>query len=120
MRDIGRRIQRYRLSRYAPPGQRAPRRLGWIGIAALAWLAWAGLFSDHSMWRIWQLERERAVAERTLTEARAEREQLEDDLTDPAAIRLRQEQAIRKDGYAAPDEFIYLERPGPPDSVGRR
>ena len=49
MRDIGRRIQRYRLSRYAPPRGPVRRRLKWLWLLGAGWLTWIGVVSDHSL-----------------------------------------------------------------------
>lgn len=118
MRDISRRLKHYRLSRYATPESPVRRHLHWIWLAVLAWFAWAGFISDHSMYRIWRLERESSRTTHDLVAARHEREQLEADSRDPEARRLHVERVLREEnGMAGPGEIIYQVRPVPPDSV---
>jgi cell division protein FtsB len=72
MRDIGIRIQRYKLRRYGPPetiGERA--RLG-LAIALAAWLIWALFLSDHSAVRLLGLEHKQKATEQRLAEVSAE------------------------------------------------
>jgi len=120
MRDISRRLKRYRLSRYATPDHPVRRHLHWVWLAGLAWLAWAGFISDHSMFRIWRLEQDAHETQKELVAATRAREQLEEDSRDPEAQRLHAERELRvKNGMAAPGEIIYQIREVPADSLGR-
>lgn len=121
MRDISRRLKRYRLSRYAPPEDRVRRHFRWVWLIAFAWVAWAGFVSDHSLYRIWRLQQEEKQTARQLTEARRERESLEDEQNDPEARREHAERLLReKNGMAKPGEIIYQIRGDvPADSLGR-
>ena len=119
MRDIDARLRRHRLSRYAPLGGplRHGMRWGWLALAI--WLFWIGLFSDHSLWRIWRLGRENAKAEAELARARAAVSDLDAQLSNPASQRELAERVLReKTGMARPGEIVYRIRPGA-DSVGR-
>lgn len=118
MRDIGRRIQRYRLSRYGNPVDPFTRRLRWIWLVALAWLGWIGVVSDHSFYRIWRLEHEREQVGALLVQAQTARMRMDAELKDPAARSEREEELLRiVHGMAKPDEIIYRMRQVPADSL---
>ena len=115
MRDIGARIQRYRLSRYAPPEDRVRRSLRWAWLAGALWLVWVGVVSEHNFIRLWQLSHERQRSEAELKRLDAEVARLDAQQRDPAAQRLLAEHALReKSGMAKPGEIIYSIRPGGP------
>ena len=122
MNDIGRRIRRYRLTRYAVPtgGFPRPPRLIWIALAL--WLAWVGFVSDHSLYRIWRVGAESARTRQQLAEARSEVARLDADARDPVQRSRQVEGALRKDGFARQGEIIYRIQPGRPDTsqAGRR
>ena len=110
MRDIGLKISRYRLGRYAPPGSPLKRGLRWVWLIAVVWLAWATLISEHSFYRTWRRELERL---------RAEVQRLDGESRDPAAGRLRAERQLREQqGMAKPGEIIYLIQPRGADTLG--
>lgn len=121
MRDIGNRLRRYRLSRYAPPGDPLRRGLRWGWIALALWLIWIGVLSDHSLWRIWSLSREHSRSQSELARTQAEVERLDSELTNPATQRELAERALReRTGMARPGELVYRIRGGArPDSAGR-
>ena len=116
MRDIGTRIQRYRLSRYAEPGSSVRRGLAWFWLAGALWLVWAGFVSEHNFVRLGRLDRER---ERSIAELRRIREQvavLDARLRDPAAQRNLAEHALReKAGMARSGEIVYHMRSARPE-----
>jgi cell division protein FtsB len=116
MRDIGARINRYRLSRYAPPANPWRRHRRWIALGAVAWMVWAGFISDHSFFRLWRLEREAARERRELKDARAEVDRLNTDLNDPRVRKVRAEGVLRENGWAGKGEIVY--RIQKSDSVG--
>ncbi|MEK7330508.1 MAG: hypothetical protein AAB290_02455 [Candidatus Eisenbacteria bacterium] len=119
MRDIGRRIQRYRLSRYGAPQGALPRPPRWLWIAAALWLAWVGFLSEHSLYRIWRMGAENTRAQRELEEARREIARRDQDARDPKT-RLRDvERALRHEGFARPGEIIYRIEGGRSDSLAR-
>ena len=120
MRDIGSRIGRYRLSRYAAPIDRIRRRLRWAWVLAALWLVWISVVGDHSLWRIWRLGRENAHAHRQLAEMRGEIDRLDQQIHDPRVGRELAEKTLReKNGMARPGEIIYRIRGDAPDSVTR-
>jgi cell division protein FtsB len=115
MRDIGARIQRYRLSRYAAPEDRVRRSLRWAWLFAALWLVWVGFVSEHNFVRLWQLTREHQRSSAELRRLDAEVARLDAQQRDPAAQRLLAEHALReKSGMAKPGEIIYSIRPASP------
>jgi cell division protein FtsB len=115
MRDISDRIQRYRLSRYAPPQDPVRRRLRWVWLLPGLWLVWVAFVSEHSFLRIWQLSRERARSAAELRRVRAEIERLDLLVHDPLARRELAEHALREQaGMAQPGEIIYRIGTDPP------
>jgi len=63
MRDIGIRIQRYKLSRYRPPDSLSERARLWLTLGLALWLIWAVFLSDHSAMRLLALGHKKAVTE---------------------------------------------------------
>jgi cell division protein FtsB len=115
MRDIGTRIQRYRLSRYAPPEDRVRRGLRWAWLVGALWLVWIGFVSEHNLVRLRQLSHEGQRSEAELRQLHSEVARLDAEQRDPAARRLLAEHALReRSGMAKPGEIIYLIRPGDP------
>jgi cell division protein FtsB len=107
VRDIGARIQRYRLSRYGNLYGR-PRRMAWIWPLLGLWMIYAGLLGEHSWFHIWRLGRESEQLRRELTTTRAELDQLEHQLHDAGARREIGEKVLReRNGFAGPGEIIY-------------
>jgi cell division protein FtsB len=120
MQDIGNRIRRYRLSRYAAPSDPVRRRLRWILPALLTWLLWTGFISDHSFYRLWQLERENARAQVEQRRVGEETRRLEVELKNPEALRNLAERTLReKDGMAKPGEIVYRIKGAAADTLGR-
>jgi len=111
MRDISARIQRYRLSRYAPPVDRVRRRLRWVWLAAALWLVWVGFVSDHNFLRLRQLSHERQHSEAELRRVSAEAARIDRLRHDEAAQRELAERALRGQGMAKPGEIIYRVQP---------
>jgi cell division protein FtsB len=115
MRDIGTRIQRYRLSRYAPPEDRVRRGLRWAWLVGALWLVWVGFVSEHNLLRLRQLSHERQHSETELRRLNGEVARLDAQQHDPAARRLLAEHALReRSGMARPGEIVYQIRPGNP------
>ena len=116
MRDIGRRIQRYRLARYAPARRMVP--LGWVWLALGMWVLWAGLVSDHSFYHLWRLDRTSELERTNLERAREQLKQLDRQTRDPRARLSNAERHLREDaGWSRPNEIIYrIDDGGPADS----
>ena len=115
MRDIGARIQRYRLSRYAVPEDRVRRGLRWAWLVGALWLVWVGFVSEHNFVRLSQLSHEHQRSETELKRLDAEVARLDAQQRDPAAQRILAEHALReRSGMARPGEIIYRIRPGDP------
>ena len=55
MRDIGIRIQRYKLSRYRPPDSLSERARLLLTLGLAGWAIWALFLSDHSAVRLFAL-----------------------------------------------------------------
>jgi cell division protein FtsB len=119
MRDIGRRIQRYRLSRYASPGGGPVSPPRWVWLLAAAWLIYISLLSEHSLYRIWRLSEERTRAGRELGSMQAEIMRLDREARDPQAQMRAAERALRRDGFARPGEIVYRIGKDAPDSLKR-
>jgi cell division protein FtsB len=119
MRDIGRRIQRYRLSRYGGPQGGLGRPPRWVWLALVLWLAWVGFVSDHSLYRIWRMGAENSRAQRELKEARREIDRLDRNARDPKARLQDAERALRHEGFAKPGEIIYRVDGDQPDTLAR-
>ena len=120
MRDIGRRIRRYRLSRYRvhPSGRlRLPR---WVWIAAALWVAYVTFLSERSLVRIWRMSAENARAQRQLEEVRGEVARLDREARDPDARLREAERALRREGFARRGELIYRIDGADPDSLRKR
>ena len=121
MRDIGKRIGRYRLSRYAMPEERPVRKFRWAYPLVGLWLLYVGVLSEHSMLRIWQMTRENARATTQLDSLKIEVDRLDHELRDPQAKRARGERVLRERvRYARPGEIIYTIEDHVPDSLARR
>ncbi len=106
MRDIGRRIQRYRLTRYAPTRRLSVPRWAWIALGV--WALWAGVVSDHSFYQLWRLERAGARERANLERTRVELQRLEQQTRDPRVRLSEAERHLREeDGWSRPNEIIY-------------
>ena len=119
MSDIGSRIQRYRLSRYADPHSHGRRRLlRWLLPAFGLWILYAGVISEHSLWRLWRLEQSQRDTARQLQATRLEVERLNRQLDDPGERRELQEHVLReRNGYAKPGEIVYRIEGGRADTL---
>ncbi|HYM81311.1 MAG TPA: septum formation initiator family protein [Candidatus Limnocylindria bacterium] len=122
MRDIGQRIRRYRLSRYAVSEPRARFRFRWAYPLLALWLVYVGVLSEHSLVRIWRMSRDNAQAVTELDRLQSEIDRLGHELRDPAARKAGGERALRERvRYARPGEIIYSIEEAPPESLsGRR
>lgn len=115
MRDIGARIQRYRLTRY---GRSGGVTLRWAWPLLFLWLVYAALIGEHSFFNIWRMDRESARLQAELNATRAELEHLEHQLRDPSERKRIGEHALReRSGFARPGEILY--RIPAADSAGR-
>ncbi len=115
MRDIGTRIQRYRLSRFARPSDRTRRRLRWVWVVGALWLVYVSVLSEHSFLRLWRFRQEDARNRAELQRTRAEIQRLSREADDPVLRRLNAERQLReKVQMAKPGEIIYRFDSGPP------
>ncbi|TMQ65317.1 MAG: septum formation initiator family protein [Candidatus Eisenbacteria bacterium] len=120
MRDIGTRIQRYRLSRYGPADDSWRRRLRWAWPLIGLWLLYAGLLSEHSWFRLWRLSAENERLRADLETTRAQIGTLDGRLTDPRQRQRWGERTLReRDGMARKGEIIYRYQGGAADSAER-
>lgn len=111
VRDIGVRIQRYRLSRYAAPIDRTRRRLRWFWVIGALWLVWVGLVSDHNCYRIWKLSHEEQANRQEIARLAKETDRLAREASDPRLRRKAAEAYLREQaGMARPDEIVYQRR----------
>ena len=80
----------------------------WIWLLFGLWLAWVTVLSDHSFYRIAQLRREVARAERDTRELKKSTASLEQQINDPYTRKFHAEEIARtQHGWAAPDEIVY-------------
>jgi cell division protein FtsB len=130
VRNIGIRIQRYKLRRYRAPESISERaRLG-LAVALAGWVIWALFVSDHSAVRLLALDHRKDTTERRLAAVSEEvKRGIEEVRTvnDPAVI----ERILReRHNFAREGELLYViqadgsvgalrEIPTAPDSSGR-
>jgi len=107
MRDIGIRIQRYKLSRYRPPDSVSERARLFLTLGLAGWAIWALFLSDHSAVRLLALgakksgiEQQLAVTSKAVSK-RAQELRVADDPQEAARI-LRE-----RHNFALPGERIY-------------
>jgi hypothetical protein len=107
MRDIGIRIQRYKLSRYRPPESMSDRARMLLTLGLAGWAIWALFLSDHSAVRLFALGQKKATIEQKLAstnqvvKARARDLRAADDPEEGARV-LRE-----RHNFALPGERIY-------------
>jgi len=107
-RDITRRVLSRPLRSPFAPGGGDPTRHRWIWVGLGVWLLWVTVISDHSLWRILQLKRELAQAERELGQVTAESQSIQAALDDPVARREQAERVLRtQQGWSRPGEIVY-------------
>ena len=105
MRDIGARIERYRLSRYGRVGGATFR---WAWPLLFAWLVYAAFLGQHSLLRIWLMGNEQRSVQGELADTRIKLEEAEHVLHDKAMLRDRGEHVLReRNGFARPSEKVY-------------
>jgi cell division protein FtsB len=111
MRDIGIRIQRYKLSRYAPPEKISERARLWLTLGLAGWLIWSLFLSDHSAVRLMGLANREAKTNAQLATTQKTVRHLEQDLKsadDPAVA----ERILReRHNFARPGELLYVIQP---------
>jgi cell division protein FtsB len=117
MRDIGRRIQRYRLSRYRAPQSGFPRPPRWVWLLAALWLVYVGVISERSLYRIWRMGDEDARAQRDLARVREEIGRLDKEARDPKSALRDAERALRREGFARRGEVVYRIEAAVPDTT---
>ena len=98
-------------------GRRMWRRVALL--AGTAWLLYAAVLSDHSLWRISRLRRELTQSEAELKEVQAETARLEARLDDPRVRAEHAEVVLRLQGLARPNEIIYRLGGAVADSTSR-
>ena len=107
MRDIGIRIQRYKLSRYRPPDAISDRARLWLTLGLAAWAIWALFLSDHSAVRLMALGQKKHALEQQLAattkdaDHRAHELRVADDPQEAARV-LRE-----RHNFALPGERLY-------------
>ena len=113
MRDIGIRIQRYKLSRYRPPDSVSDRTRMAPTLGLAAWAIWALFLSDHSAVRLMGLGQKKHTIEQQLASTslevdhRARELRVADDPEEAARV-LRE-----RHNFALPGERLYrIEKDG--------
>jgi len=108
MRDIGIRIQRYRLQRYRAPetiGEKA--RFG-IAIALGLWGIWALFLSDHSAVKILSLEGKKKKTEVALASTQREVTRGEQELRAANDLRVAERWLRSRHNFAHEGEILYV------------
>ncbi len=106
MRDIGRRIQRYRLSRYAQAERRRIPKWAWLALGA--WILWAGLASDHSFVQLLRVERLSHHERDRLAETQVSLANANELARNPEARKREAEKRLREDeGWSRSEEIIF-------------
>ena len=108
MRNIGIRIQQYKLRRYRAPETISERaRLG-LAVALAAWVIWALFLSDHSAIRLLGLSHKRDATAKQLAQVQRQVERGESEvktIDDPAVI----ERILReRHNFAREGELLYV------------
>ena len=118
-KDItGRVLRRPLRSPYQLGGGRPPW-LRWAIVAGSAWLLYAAVLSDHSLWRIMRLRQELVEAAADTKHVQAETRRLEARLDDPRVRAEHAEEVLRRQGLARPNEIIYRLDASDADSTAR-
>lgn len=118
-RDItGRVLRRPLRSPYLPGGGGRPW-LRWALLVVTAWLLYAAVLSDHSLWRILRLRQQLGEAEAETARVKSETSKLEARLDDPKSRAEHAEEVLRGQGMARPNEIIYRLGDPPADSLAR-
>ena len=118
MRDIGQKIQRYRLTRFGPRNAPLLRRLAWVWPILGIWGVYVLFFGEHSLLRIWRLSQENHRMRAELVSTQKELDRLEGRMNDPRVMRDDGEHLLReRSGFAKPGEIIYRIPETKPDSV---
>jgi cell division protein FtsB len=108
MRDIGIRIQRYKLSRYRPPGAVSERARLLLTLGLAGWLIWALFLSDHSAVRLLALNAKKADTEAQLAATQANVDKLESELKSADDPEVGERVLRDRHNYARPDEKLYV------------
>jgi cell division protein FtsB len=121
-RDItGRVLGRPIASPFGPREHPLRRRIGWVLLAALVWVLYAAVFSDHSFLRIARLRAELGAAQHELGRVNTESKQLRGRLVDSGSRATHAEATLREEhGMARPGEIVYRFRDGVPDTSRSR
>jgi len=108
MRDIGIRIQRYKLSRYRPPDSLSERARMFLTLGLAGWLIWALFLSDHSVVRLLALNAKKAQTEAELLATQAQVAKLENDLKSSGDPEVGVRVLRDRHNFAQPGDRLYV------------
>jgi cell division protein FtsB len=117
MRDIGIRIQRYKLSRYRPPDSLSERARMLLTLGLAGWLIWALFLSDHSVVRLLALNAKKAQTEAQLLATQTQVAKLEAELKSSGDPEVGARVLRDRHNFAQPGERLYV-MPGGAGSGG--
>jgi hypothetical protein len=108
MRNIGIRIQRYRLQRYRAPESMSERARMLLTLALAGWGIWALFLSDHSAVRLWRLEARKKAAEQKLAATLHDVDRAKDDLRAADDPDVEARVLRERHNFARPGELLYV------------
>ena len=108
MRNIGIRIQRYKLQRYRAPESMSERARLLLTLALAGWGIWALFLSDHSAVRLWRLDAKKKAAEQTLASTQRGVVRAKDDLRAADDPEVEARVLRERHNFARPGELLYV------------
>jgi len=108
MRDIGIRIQRYKLQRFRDGGVGNDRARLLLTLGLAGWLIWALFLSDHSVVRLMELNGRKADTEARLGATQARVGKLENDLKSSDDPEVGERVLRDRHNFAKDGEVLYV------------
>ena len=110
MRNAGVRVTREKLLRFTKPEPQKGlwvRRLAVVGVAA--WVGWVLFFSDHSLYKLLNMQKEKVTLDRKYQRTEAELARARQELPGPNPTVAEKERLLREvHVYAREGEIVYI------------